>query len=162
MATDRAILKSMQAGQLNSPGSANNATAEIGRAHTRSRDFAKVGTENAATAVAETVMFVVKRPSATKAVSFLTGTAIVANATDYFKFTVSKRTGTGAAVPVANWNSHTSAQSGVTANVPASLVVVPNADATLAAEDILTYTITKTGAGQVVAIGTITWDGEEV
>ncbi len=40
--------------------------------------------------------------------------------------------------------------------------VVTNSDGTLAADDCLTYTITKTSSGTQVAIGTISVDLEEV
>lgn len=160
--TDREIIKQRLTGVAQSYGLAADPKAATAAIHTRSRDFAKVGTENAATNVAETLMFPVNRKSIPASIKFTTGTAVASDNTDYVVLTISKRTGTGAAVTVASWNSHGGAQGAITANVPASLSIVPNADSVIAAGDILTYSLGKVGAGKAVGIGTITPDLEEV
>lgn len=163
MATDREIFKKMQAGQLNSlASSASNALAEIGKVHRKVYTGYKVGTENAATAVAETAMVHVQRQGTVKAVSFVNGTNIAANTTDYTVITVSKSTGGAASVPVATWNTAATAVGGaMTKWVKASFIVSPNADANVAADDVITYTIAKAGAGKAIDQGPFTLDVEE-
>ncbi len=149
--TDRAIIKERQVGQAQAYGLASSATDGIAAVHTRSRDCLKVGTENAATAVAETVMFTVNRKSQFKTAKLLTNSGITANATHYLHLTVQKRTAGAASVLIASWNTHTSAQGAITALVPASLSVVANSDSTtLAAGDILTYTVVKESLGRLL------------
>lgn len=163
MATDRNIIKERQAGQAAAYGLAGSAADAAAAIHTRALNCTKMGTENADTAVAETVMFTVNRKSQVKTIKLLTNSGITANATHYLHLTVQKRTAGAASVLVGSWNTHTSAQGAVTALVPASLSLVANADATLAAGDILTYTIVKQGTGRLLDIPSVfTVDLEEV
>lgn len=159
--TDREYLKMQQAGALGTTG-ASNAVTEVARAHRRSRDFMKTGTENAETNVAATLMFTVRRKTKVSEVLYLTGTNVVADTSHYLLFTVTKRTAGAAGVTVATYNSHNSAQGSIVENVPAAFSVVGNADSVLAAGDTLHYAITKAGSGKALAIGTVTVDGEEV
>ena len=160
--TDRSIFKERQAGQAQGYGlAALPTTGVVADMHRRQRDFAKVGTENAATNVAETVMFTVKRKSKVVAVEYTTGTNVATDNTDYVVFTISKRTG-ATATTVATFNTHGGAQGAITQYIGADFSVVSNSDSTLAADDILTYTIVKANSGKTIAIGTITVDLEEV
>jgi len=160
--TDRQLRKFQEAGQLQGATNVANAVVEVQRMHRRSRDFAKVGTENAATNVATTLMYTVRRKTQTSEVLYLTGTNVAANATDYVYFTVTKKTAGAAETLVASYNTHTSAQGAMTTDIPVVFSVVGNSDSIVAAGDTLHYTIGKVGAGKAVAIGTITFDGEEV
>lgn len=160
--TDREIIKERQVGQAQSYGLAGAPKDAVAAAHSHTRDFAKVGTENAATNVAETLMYVVNRKGLTKTVKYLTGTNVATDNTDYVVFKVSKSTAGAASVQVASYNTHGGAQGAMTANIPASFSVVSNADAVIAASDTLHYTVTKVGAGKAVAIGTISVDIEAV
>ncbi len=162
MATDREIIKERLAGQATTFGLASGAKDAVSKIHRRSRDFVKVGTENAATNVATTLMFTVKRPTKTVAFTFLTGTNVAADNTNSVTFTISKLTAGAGLTTVATWNTHAGAQGAITANVPANFSVVTNSDGTLAADDTLHYGITKASSGTQVAIGTFTFDGEEV
>ena len=162
MATDREFLKQQQAGMLNTTGAAN-ARVEVNSSHTRCHHIQKTGTENAATNVAETVALVVNRKANLSTLKFLTGTNVANDSSNYVFITVSKRTSAGASqTTIAYWNTHTSADNQITANVPASFNVVPNTDATIAAGSIITYTIGKFGSGQAVAFGVMAVDLEEV
>ncbi len=163
MATDRAILKNQQVGALTTAPDIVTPKTAIAQAHTRSRDFTKIGTENAATNVASTVMFTVKRASKTASVSFLSDTTTAADNTDYVVITVKKQTAGASATTIATWNTHGGAQGAITANVPATFSVVANSDSSLAANDSLHYLVTKqTGTGKLVGAGTFTVDLEEI
>lgn len=158
--TDRELRKQQEAGQLGTAG-ASNARAEVNKIHRRSRDFMKTGTENAATNVAATLMFTVKRQTATAAIDYLTGTNVANDTSDYLVITVTKQTAGTNSKTVATYNTHTSAQGAIVANIPASFSVVGNSDSVLDANDTLHYAITKYGSGKQIAIGTFTFDGEE-
>jgi hypothetical protein len=162
MATDRSILKTQQVGALTTAPDIVAPKTAVANAHTRSRDFPKVGTENAETNVASTVMFTVNRASKTASVQYLTGTTTASDNTDYVVITVKKQTAGAAATTIATYNTHGGAQGAITGNVPASFSVVANSDSTLAANDTLHYIVSKIAAGKVLAIGTLTFDGEEI
>lgn len=162
--TDRELLKQQQAGQLATAGTgASDATLEITKAHTRTYHIQKTGTENAATNVAETYALVVNRKSVFKSAKFLTGTGSTQDASNYARLEISKRDGAGGSqVNVASYNTHNSGQGTITAAVPASFSVVANADATIAAGSVLTYTIGKLGSGVAISTGVVAVDLEEV
>jgi hypothetical protein len=162
MATDRALLKSAQAGQLNSIATANNAIAEIGRVHTRQFNHMKTGTENGDTNVAGVVMFVCNRPGKVKSVKYLTGATAAFNATHYTYFTVQKRTAAAAAVVIASYNTHTSAQATITGNTVATFSLVDGANSEVLAGDTLEYQLLKVANGVTIGVGTISVDIEEV
>jgi hypothetical protein len=162
MATDREIIKERDAGRAGTYGLAGKATDEVAKMNRRSFNFTKVGTENAETNVATTVMFTVRRKTKASEILYLTGTTTASDNTDYVKITVSKLTAGAGLTTVATYNTHGGAQGAITANVPASFSVLSNSDGTFAAGDSVHYGITKHGAGKVVAIGTFTVDGEEV
>ncbi len=159
--TDRELIKTQQAGSFDAIPLATP-VASLASLHSHSRDYTKVGTENAATNVAATLMFSVRRKSKVGGITYLTGTNVAADNTNSVYFTVSKMTAGGTAVVVASFNTHAGAQGAITANVPAAFSVVQNSDAILASGDSLHYTITKASSGTAVAIGTITTDLESV
>ncbi len=161
MATDREILKLQQVGTVTTAGLAGTAKAAVAAAHTRYRDIPKVGTENAATNVAETVLFTVRHAGKPAYVGFTGGGSVAGNATDYAFLTVEKMTAGVAAGIVASYNTHTSAQSSITGNVAATFSL--NTDATVAIGDTLTYKIRKVSAtGALITVGTFTIGLEEI
>jgi hypothetical protein len=162
MATDRAIIKEREAGQAESYGLASTGKAGIAAVHTRQYNHMKTGTENGDTNVAEVVMFVVNRKGKVGSVKYLTGTTAAANATHYTYFTVQKRTAGAAAVVVASYNTHTSAQGAITGNVTASLSIVAGANSELAAGDTLHYQKLTVANGVIIGPGTISVDIEEI
>lgn len=166
MATDRTIRKQQEAGVLNSPASSTaNSLATIAAIHTRSLSWTKSGSENSSNNVAETAMFVVNRAAVVKSVKLLTNSGVANASADGFVVTVAKRTGAGAAVTVATWNtdSATGAQGTITAFVAASLSVVTSSDSTLAAGDVLTFKCAKYGVGKLLdSPAAVVVDVEEV
>lgn len=163
MATDREILKNQQLGALTTAPAVSSPRTAIASAHTRSRDFPKVGTENAETNVAVTVMYSVRRKCRLAGFTYLTGTTTASDNSDYAVITISKQTAGASNTTIATFNTHGGAQGAITANVPASFSVVANADCILAAGDSVHYKVTKHSAtGKVIAIGTLTGDYEEV
>lgn len=160
--TDRVIFKKQQVGSLGTAG-ASNALGEIAEVHTRAHSIPKTGTENAATNVAETALAVVRRKAQCQGFKYSTGTNVASNATNYLVVTISKRDGAGgAAVTLATYNTHPSAQGAITQWQPAAFSVVANADATIAAGSLLTYTVGKQGTGQLLDVGVFTPVLEEV
>jgi hypothetical protein len=159
--TDREFRKYQEATAL-AGTNAVNSTIEIQRIHSRSRDFVKVGTENAETNVAITLMYTVRRKSKLATFHYTTGTNVASDNTDYVKITVSKLTAGAGTTTVATYNTHGGAQGIIVKDIPAAFSVSPNSDSTLAAGDTIHYAITKHGAGKAVAIGTFTADFEEV
>lgn len=160
--TDRTIFKKMQSGSLGTSGAAN-AIGEVAEIHTRSHSIPKTGTENAATNVAETPLTFVKRKAQCQGFKYTTGTNVASNATNYLVVTINKRDGAGgAAVTLATYNTHPSAQGAITQWQPAAFSVVSNADATVAAGSVLTYQVGKLGTGQLLDVGVFTPVLEEV
>jgi len=161
--TDREIIKEREAGTAQSFGLAGTPKAAVAAKHTRAYVGVKTGTENAATGVAETAMFVVDRKSIAKTVKFINGTNIAASTSDWTYLVVGKSTAGAASTVFATWNTGATAVGGaVTKWIPASFIVSPNADATIAAGDVITYTITKGGAGKLIDPGPFQLDAEEV
>ncbi len=159
--TDRELVKLAQVGQAQGLGLAAAPKTAVQALHTRSHHCVKVGTENAATNVAETVMFTVNRKGLPLSVKYVTNSAVAGNATDYVLITVQKRVAGVDGGIVASWNTHTSAQSSIAALVPVTFVA--NADQTIAAGDVLTYTCRKVAAGKLLdAPAAFTVDIEEV
>src|SRR5688572_3139462 len=107
--TDREIIKTQQLGSVDALGLATPA-ASVAAVHSHSRDYTKVGTENAATNVAATLMFSVRRKHKVSGVTYLTGTNTAADNTNSVYFTVSKMTAGGTAAVVASFNTHAGAQ----------------------------------------------------
>lgn len=156
--TDRELLKQQQAGALGTTA-ASDPIAEVGSAHTKSINFLKLGTENAATNVAELFVGVVNRKSRVKTVKYVTATNTAADTTDYVVVKVFKGT---SATLLASWNSHSSAQGAIVEKTASSFSVVSNADAIIAAGTPISYEVKKYGSGKVLDVGGFTVDLEEV
>ncbi len=161
--TDREIIKERQAGVAQAYGLAATPKAAVAAVHTRAYVGVKTGTENAATAVAETVLFSVPRKGVAKTVKYINGTNIAASLTDFAYIVVGKSTAGAASTVIATWNTSATAVGGaMTKWVPAAFTVAPNADANIAAGDVITFTITKSTAGKLIDPGVFMVDIEEV
>jgi hypothetical protein len=173
--TDREIIKEKEAGVRQSFGLAGTPKAATAAIHSRTyvvnRNFATAtGLENAETAVAEVALFTVIRPCRVASAKIVNQTTVAENATDSAYITLGKSTAGAASTTFAFWNTGavTAAAGGIAANggaltkwVPATLGLAPNADATLAAGDVVTYTKTATLTGGIVD-GAIVVDVEEI
>lgn len=157
--TDRQYLKAQQAGTLATSG-ATNAVGEVSNAHSRTVNILKIGTENAATNVAEYFAAYVNRKSNVRSVNFMTATNVANDSTDYSVISVYQG---ASATLVASWNTHTSAQGKITQKVVAPLVLSSTAaNLAVAAGTSLSYDVKKYGAGKAVDVGVIAIDLEEV
>lgn len=161
MATERELFKNQQLGQFTTVAtSQQNARAAVQAVHTRTVAILKVGTENADTNVAETLMFRVARKSI-PTIYYTAPTTVAGNATNYVHLFVSKKTAGVDGGIVAQWNTHTSAQSSFTSNVPFQLVT--NTSLThIEAGDTLHYTKRTVANGASVGVGVFTVELEEV
>lgn len=166
MATDREYLKRLQTGQFTSENLASNAVGEIVELHKRTRSFVKIGSENAATNVAETPLGRVYRKSKLHAASLTTATTNIAgNNSDYLVLTVYKRTSAGASqTALVSWNTHLGATGSLTLSVPATGTLTSTvADRDIAAGSVLSYALVKAGNGKALDPGSaIDLDLEEI
>lgn len=119
----------------------------------------------AGTAVTETVHANVQRAGKVVAAKLSAPIAVTANDTNYATVTVSKRTGAGGAVVIASRTTQITGGSGnIVAFVPVTLTLTA-ANQLLAAGDVLTVAVTKTGSGVALTAATsninVTVDVEE-
>lgn len=157
--TDRKKIKDQQKGTYLTAAGIDDADAAVTAMHTRTVCYPKVGTENADTNVAETLMFRVGRKS--KPVVYYTSpVSATANATHYTLLTVTRKTAGVDAGIVATWNTHTSAQGAFTSNVPFAMVL--NTGVTLLAGDTLHYIKRTVADGRSVGVGSFTFELEEI
>lgn len=167
MATDRSIIKAQQAGEFRTAATTSaivDPIGEVAKIHTRSLTFQRIGTENAATNIAETVFGVVNRKSLVKTLKLQTIGAVANDATDYDKFYVYKRTSAGATQTLlGSWNTATAAQGATVALAAQSMTLTSTtADLTVTAGSVLTVHVGKFGAGKALTEFSITADLEEV
>ena len=164
--TDRKKIKDQQKGEFVTTAGIADADAAVVAMHSRYLSYARTGSENAATNVAEVPMGINHRLSRLRG-AYLTADAAVANdGTDYNKVYVFAFPAAGGALGagtlVASWNTHTSAQSAITANAKHSMSLVTAAAASIAADSVFTMKIGKTGAGKAMTNIAITLDLEEI
>lgn len=162
--TDREIIKQRQVGQAKAYGLAAEPETTVAGMHCRVFVGLKTGTENAITNVAETAMFSVPRKVQAKSVKFINGTNVANSTSAWAYIVVGKSTAGAASVAFATYNTGAAATGGaITKWVPANFILSPNADATLAAGDVVTYTITKDAStGKLIDPGPFVLDLEEV
>lgn len=105
----------------------------------------------AATTTSETAMSREKMHGVVTAVEFI-GAAVTASNTDYAIITIAKRDGAGGgATTIATYDTRITGNGAITAFVPASFTLSVVAGAlNLLETDVLTITVTKGGAGQVL------------
>ncbi len=165
--TDRSIIKEREAGVAQSYGLAGTPKDAVAAKHSRTyivnRNFATAaGLENAETAVTEVVLFSVERAGIVRSARIVNQTTVAENATDCAYITLGKSTAGAASTTFATWNTGIAASGGaLTKWTPATMILSPNADATLAAGDVITYAKTATLTGGIVD-GTIVIDFEEI
>lgn len=163
-ATDRARLKQLHRGQFVTNNSATDPLGEVAEFHKRQRDVVKLGTENAATNMAETPCFHVNRKSILRRVNGLPAATVTGNASNYAVVNVYKRLGSngGSQTLLASWNSHTSAQSTMTINLSNNFSLAAAANTVIAAGSVVTYEVLKFGTGVAINADTkLTFDLEE-
>lgn len=153
--TDRERIKDQQEGVYLTTGGMTNAKSAVDQMHCRALSFPKVGTENAETNVAETVMGFVPHKSRAKKFGLMTGTNIESDNTDYLVVKFFKRKA-GTSTLIGSWNTHGGAQGAITTAGPAVISsaatgLVTNSDADIAEDSEITYSITKVAAGKAVA-----------
>jgi len=107
---------------------------------------------SAATATAETPVGRVGAAVTLGTIYYVPLAALTADNSNYATITVSKRTGAGGAVTVASVTTQITGSGNWTAFVP---VAIPISAGSLAAGDVLTVAITKTGSGVVVPAGVL-------
>ncbi len=155
MPTDRQILKNAQSGHINSAALAvdplTQGTGAVAALNTRYYSFPM--TDNGAILGVATES-AIRMPVAGKVVSIAVSPAIAvtANNSNFATFTVSKRTGAGGAVTVGTQTTAITGMGNLAAFVP---YVFATADFTaanvnVAAGDVLTCLIGKTGAGIIL------------
>jgi hypothetical protein len=128
------------------------AAAGLGQLEVETVELHKLADAAAATATAETAFY--RAPSARTIVGvyFVADAAVTASDADYATATVKRRDGAGgAAATVASIATTTAGSGNITAFVPKSLGTITNA--ALAAGNVLTLTIAKTGNGVQLPAG---------
>lgn len=163
--TDRKRIKDLQEGVHVAIAGITNARTSTHELHRRTRDFLKVGSENAATNVAETYLGTVHRKSKAKNIG-ITSTNVATDNTDYTVIKFFKRKA-GVSTLVGSWNTHGGAQGALTDQGPNLIALnaglITNSDAEFAENSMFTYTITKAGAGKAIPqYATFSPDFEEI
>lgn len=148
MPTNRDILKSAQASAVAST-SITDAPAEVAKAHRRTYSFTAFDNADADTATPEMAH---RMPVACRVVAiYITAPiAVTGHATTNAVFTVAKRTGAGAATTIGTLTTTLSAPANSLAAFVPKAVTITAADAELAAEDVLTFKMTKGSTGVAV------------
>jgi hypothetical protein len=157
--TDRKKIKDQQEGTYVTAAGISDPHGAVVAMHTRTVCYPKVGTENADTNVAETLMFRVGRKSK-PTIYYTSPLSATANATHYTLITVTRKTAGVDAGIVGTWNTHTSAQGAFTSNVPFALTL--NTGVTLLAGDTLHYIKRTVGDGRSIGVGSFTFELEEI
>lgn len=155
MATDRALLKFAQVGQV---GGLNlvDPDGTVGLAHSRAITANISDAATAGTAVTESVIYRAPAAGVVKAAYYATPVGVAGNDTTFATFTLSKRTGGGAPVVVASQNTKITGGAGsAVAFVPVPLVLV-GAAVQLAAGDVLTIAVAKASTGVAISAATST------
>jgi hypothetical protein len=119
--------------------------------------FAHVVDAMASTTTAEKTMYRAPVHGVVTAVRITSMGTIAADNTDYVTINVYKADGAaGTHVLVASWDSRAANQNGMAAGIPESFALSAVAGAiNLLETDILTYEVTKGGAGKIVPVSTI-------
>lgn len=155
MATDRALLKMAQVGQV---GGLNlvDPDGTVGLAHSRAITANITDGGTIGTAVTESVIYRAPAAGVVKAAYYTAPVAIPGNDTTFATFTLSKRTAGGAATVIGSQNTKITGGAGsAVAFVPVPLVLV-GAAVQLAAGDVLTIAVTKGSTGVAISAATST------
>lgn len=133
------------------------ALAEVQRMRRRTVTIYVQDAATAGTAVTETVMLCCPAGGTIRVVSAKVAApvAIAADNTDYCTFTVSKRTGAGSATSVSSADTRAASLNALAAFVPEALTnSTTAADLDLAASDVLTFKVVKSGSGKAICAAT--------
>lgn len=151
-ATDRARLKQLHRGQFVTNNSASDPLGEVAEFHKRQRDVRKLGTENAATNMAETPALYVKRKSILRQLIGLVSANAATNNTNYAVINFYKRLGSngGSQTLLASWNTHGGGQGTLTANLPGTFSLASSSNCVIAAGSVITYEVIKTSSGVAI------------
>lgn len=166
MATDRSIIKDVLAGIFRTASTTTaivDPKGAVADQNKRCYQAHRKGSENADTNIAETPFAVVKRASKVRSISAQVLSTVAGNATNYLVISVWQRTNSGAtAALIGSWNTHTSAQSGLTAFANHQLSL-GTSNLAVAAGAVLTFSVGKVASGQTaIAEIALTADLEEV
>lgn len=166
MATDRAIMKQQEAGQLNTAGVSSPITA-VAQAHSYTLSFSKASDDAmASTTTSETYtgLYVVYACRVKSVTYSATTGGITADNTNYATVTVSKRDSAAANLTTVATLTTTATSSGnITQGAGKALVLSTTAGALdLAIGATFTYSIAKAGSGVVVRAGTFTVELENM
>lgn len=162
--TDRKKIKDQQKGTFLTAAGITSPSDEVEKMHRRTFFHQRPYAANDAA----TFTAVIARPirkTRVKAIKIDSIAGITGNATNYELFTFATQYPNGTAgVTLGTWNTHTSAQNTIAANVTGSVTVVTNADAEIPADMKILVTMAPQGTGWNVAYpGTaFTVDLEEV
>lgn len=149
--TDRKKIKDQQKGEFLTAAGISDAKGEVENMHKRSFFTNRAYAANDTAAFTQQLATSVRK-TRVKAIKIDSIAAITGNATNYQLFTFSSRLSNGdAGVTLGTWNTNTSAQSTIAANVTASVTVVTNADSILAAGTKVYVAMAPTAAGWNVA-----------
>ena len=161
--TDRKKIKDQQAGEFVTTAGIVDAAGEVTKIHSRLLNWARSGSENAATNIAEAPGGCIKRLSKIKSITVVPLESVSNDTTNYDKIYVYKYNSTGGSKTlIGSWNTHTSAQSAMTAFAKHTLSLVSSACASVAADSPITYHVGKSGSGQALTMFSVTVDGEEI
>jgi hypothetical protein len=162
--TDRKKIKDQQAGEFRTAAGIVDPTGETNAMHRRTFSRGRPYAANDAAAFTDFAAHPMRKTRA-KAIKIDAITAITGNATNYQVFTFSTQYPNGTAgVTLGSWNTHTSAQNTITANVTASVNVVSNSDADIPADMKIVCAMAPQGTGMNVPQAGLlfTYDLEEI
>ncbi len=150
--TDRKKIKDQQEGVYASAKDISDAQDAVADMHKRTfHERRPYAANDAATFTVQLAK--VKRKSRVKAIDIDAITVITGNATNYELFTFFTKLANGSAgVTLGTWNTHTGAQSTITANVSSAVTIATNADSILAAGTKVLCTMAPQGDGWNVSV----------
>lgn len=158
--TDRDVLKYAQMGQISSQASSMVGTPEtvVRLSHTKyyTASIPMADSVSLTVPMLESVVAAMPVKGKVTSVSFSTPVSVTANNTNFATWTLSKRTGAGAAVTIATQTTAITGMGSLVLFVPYVAVAADftAANQQCAAADVLTLSITKTAAGIALTAGT--------
>lgn len=161
--TDRKKIKDHQVGMHLTDAGIADAKGAVQDAHTRAYNWARTGTENAATNVGESPGATIKRKAKIRKISLSPSVAVANSNTDHDVVYVYGYTSAGASKTLlGSWNTATAAQGAMVAFANHELSLVATACASIPADSPISYHVGKFGNGQALAVFAVTVDAEEI
>jgi len=152
----RATLKLVQVGQMKSLPTTDSAdpTEDVGASHRRRAEIHIKDNSVAASPITESVIANPQRAGRVKSFTVCCPVGITGSDSNYTTVSLSRKTGTGAAVNIAVANSQLAgALNGATALVPVAIALTANS-VDFSANDVLFVAATKTSAGVALSANT--------